>query len=259
MPLEGDLARDGWQVLPFDQRVRDWAGAAHRAAMIVTADPALQARWLRHGGTWFVGVDALPNAADGSIGGVAFAGPWADLADLAAPLHRAQLSVVHPGYPGRDPDDTDAAHRFRLTRDAAHLDGLLALGPARRRHLREPHRIVLGLPLTEHEPGCSPLVIWQGSARIIRSGFAAAFAGVAPVDWPERDVTEVYQTLRREVFARCPRVEVHARPGQALLMHRLAIHGVAPWTQGAKAPPEGRMFAWFRPLVRKFGDWLELP
>jgi hypothetical protein len=49
------------------------------------------------------------------------------------PLHRAQVSVTYPGYPAPDPEESDAAHRFRRDRDAAHLDGLLPVGPEKRR------------------------------------------------------------------------------------------------------------------------------
>jgi len=250
------LARRGWIVLPPDAAVTAWAQAAHLAARAVTADPAQQARWLRHGGTWFVGVDALPNAPDGSIGGVPLAGDWRRLVRVPAHLHPAQLSVIHPGYPGRDPGDDDAAHLFRRNRDAAHLDGLLAEGAARRRHLREPHAWVLGLPLNLADPGSSPLVVWDGSPAIILAAFAAAFDGVPPARWGDVDVTAAYHAARRAVFDTCPRVTVHALPGQAVLMHRLAIHGVAPWAPGAMAPAQGRMIAYFRPVLTDPTDWL---
>ncbi len=73
------------------------------------------------------------------------------------------------------------------------------------------------------------------------------------------DVTEAYHAARREVFETCARVVVHARPGEAYLIHRLALHGVAPWRAGAKAPPEGRMIAYFRPEIGSPADWIEAP
>ena len=66
MTLRDRLARDGYVILPPDNRVSRWAVAAKEAAKSVLADPTEQARWLRHGKTWFVGVDALPN--DASVG-----------------------------------------------------------------------------------------------------------------------------------------------------------------------------------------------
>lgn len=252
------LARDGFTVLPADPAVLDWAKAARVQALNITADPAEQDRWLRHGQTWFVGVDALPNAPDGSIGGVALGGAWQDQVLPPDHWHNAQLSVIYPGYPGRDSSDTDAAHRFRLTRDAAHLDGLLAEGPDKRRHLREPHSFVLGIGLNAVGPGASPLVVWEGSHHLIRAAFATAYAGVRPQDWGDVDVTDIYQTVRAQVFATCPRRIITPAMGQAVLVHRLAIHGVAPWVPGAVAPPEGRMIAYFRPILPDPGDWLAL-
>jgi len=249
----GALARDGVQVLPPDAGLARWAAAARDVALAVAADPAEQQKWLRHGGTWFVGVDALPNAPDGSIGGVALPRPWAGLLPEPATWHPAQLSVVYPGYPRQDPDESDAAHRFRRDRDAAHVDGLIPEGPARRRHLREPHAFILGLPLTE--AAASPLVVWEGSPEIMRRAFARVFDGVAPARWGDVDVTDAYQAARRDVFETCPRREIAAGPGQAVLVHRLAVHGVAPWGQGA-APPEGRMVAYFRPILDDPAAWL---
>ena len=251
------LHRDGVMVLPWDRAVADWARAAHAEALKITADPAQRARWLRHGATWFVGVDALPNAPDGSIGGVALGGAWQDLVPAQPYWHRAQLSVIYPGYPGQDAADTAAAHKFRQTRDAAHLDGLLAEGPHKRRHLRDPHSFVLGIGLNPVSPNASPLVVWEGSHHLIRAAFAAAYAGIDPADWGDVDVTDVYQTARAQVFATCPRRTITPAMGQAVLVHRLAIHGVAPWEPGAVAPAEGRMIAYFRPILADPGDWLD--
>jgi hypothetical protein len=254
-----DWVRDGWLLLPRDARVGRWADAARQAAGAILRDPAQRARWLRHGGTWFAGVDALPNAADGSIGGAPLAGPWERVVARPPSWHRAQLSVVFPGYPRRDPDETDAAHRFRRDRDAAHLDGLLPEGPARRRHLREPHAFILGLPLTGMTAEAAPFVVWEGSHHVIGRAFAAAFGGRDPATWGDVDLTDVYQAARREVFATCPRRIVAAGPGEAILCHRRCIHGTAPWpaSQGAAPhPAEGRAVAWFRPLIDDPRNWL---
>ena len=254
--MVNQLAKDGYMVLPWDRAVASWAMAAHPEALKTTANPAQQDHWLRHGQTWFVGVDALPNAPDGSIGGVALGGAWQDLVQLPTQWHKAQLSVIYPGYPRRDAAETDSAHQFRLTRDAAHLDGLLAEGPGKRRHLREPHSFVLGIGLNAVDAGASPLVVWEGSHHLIRAAFAAAFAGIRPADWANVDVTDIYQAARGQVFATCPRRLITPAFGQAVLVHRLAIHGVAPWERGARALPEGRMIAYFRPILVDPADWL---
>ena len=250
------LAAEGFAVLPADPRVAAWADAARRKACDVLADPEARSQWLRHGGTWFVGVDALPNAPDGSVDGVPLAGPWEGLIAWPAALHRAQVSAVYPGYPQQDSGESDANHRFRRTRDAAHLDGLLAEGPDRRRHLREPHAFILGLPLTEAAPGAAPLVVWEGSHRIMGAALRARLEGVRPEDWAMEDLTDAYSEARRRVFEDCPRRALPLLPGQSVLVHRLAIHGVAPWAEGAWAAPEGRVIAYFRPLLAEIADWL---
>ena len=58
-------------------------------------------------------------------------------------------------------------------------------------------------------------------------------------------------SLRRRIFAECPRVAVIARPGEAYAIHRLALHGVAPWQEEAPAGPDGRMIAYFRPALER--------
>lgn len=248
-------AGDGWSVLPWDHARAAWAVAARQVALGILADPEQQTRWLRHGETWFVGVDVLPNDPDGSMRGVPFPRTGDGFPVFAGPWHRAQLSVMYPGYPGRDPDESEAAHRFRRDRDGAHLDGLLAEGDGKRRHLREPHAFILGLPLTDMTVQSAPFVVWEGSQFVIARAFAAAFAGLAPSDWGGVDVTEVYRAARREVFATCARVVITARPGEAILCHRQAIHGVAPWGD-APGPEGGRMIAWFRPILPQVEAWL---
>ncbi len=237
------FARDGYAVLTRDAGVVRWADAAKLATQ------AIDFAQKRHDGTWFVGVDALPNGPDGSIAGMPLTGAWEALIKVPDRWHAGQLSVVYPGYPGRDPDESDAAHRFRRDRDAAHMDGLLPEGPHKRRHLREPHGFILGLPLSDVAD--SPLVVWPGSHHIMGAAFRAAFAGVAPADYGDCDVTEIYQSARREVFARCPRVEVPVKLGEATLLHRHLIHGVAPWGAGIAPRP----IAYFRPHIPPC-DWL---
>ncbi len=253
----------GFQVFGREAAVDAWCEAARDAALNAATDPDLRQLWLRHGGTWFVGVDALDNDAEGCVGnGPAFgaAGYGAAVAATGISLlHRAQVSVTYPGYPRQDETDSDAAHRFRTMRDAAHLDGLLPEGPQKRRHLREAHAWILGVALTEAEAGAAPLVIWERSHRIIAGAFAKAFAGIAPEAWGDEDVTDIYKAARTEVFETCKRVEVPLSVGESVLLHRHVIHGVAPWSEGAKAAPEGRAIAYFRPCFEDPEDWLGRP
>jgi hypothetical protein len=244
----------GWARLGYDDRIAGWAEAARDAARRVLA--GAEQPW-RCGGTWFVGVDALPNGTDGALSGVAF--PWRALPLEPEPLHPGQLSVIRPGYPKPSPDETPAAFAFRRDRDAAHLDGLLAIGSSRARMVKEPHGWILGLPLNECGATASPLVVWEGSHKVMRTELRAALQGYSATEWSEVDLTAVYLAARRKVFETCKRVELPARPGQATLIHRLTLHGVAPWREGAAAPPEGRMIAYFRPVLTSVAEWLEMP
>jgi hypothetical protein len=70
------------------------------------------------------------------------------------------------------------------------------------------------------------------------------------------DLTEIYAVARREVFLRCTRVVLELQPGEACLFHRHLLHGMAPWAQGAVAPPCGRIIAWFRPQFAALRDWM---
>ncbi|WP_237267447.1 phytanoyl-CoA dioxygenase family protein [Sulfitobacter alexandrii] len=240
----------GFRVFDPDPATRRWAEAAHGVAQALAADPGIRARNLRHGGTWFVGVDVLPNAADGSIAGVPLAGAWRAAVTPPAAWHAAQVSIVYPGYPGRDPDESEANHRFRVIRHAAHVDGLLPEDPARRRYLREPHGFILGLPLNRAR--AAPLMVWPGSHRMMGDALRHAVAERDPADV---DLTEAYADARRAVFDAVAPVPVHAEPGQAVLLHRHLLHGVAPWSDAATAPAEGRMIAYFRPQISA-ADWL---
>jgi hypothetical protein len=241
-----EISNRGWTRFGWDSRTARWAGAAYAAGRAALEDSALS-HWYQCENTWFVGVDALPNDETGALGDTPLEGAAIEVlgASGALPaLHRAQLSVIFPGYPRPRAGETEGAFRYRQTRDAAHVDGLLAEGPQRRRHLREPHAWILGIPLTDAHPDAAPLVVWEGSHRLMATAFRAAFDGHPPESWPDVDVTDIYQSARRQVFETCKRVPVHARPGEAYLVHPLALHGVAPWTA-----PEGpgRMIAYFRP------------
>lgn len=245
----------GWARIGPDPRIAAWAEAARPVA--VRALAAAGEAGLRCGGTWAVGLDLLENDAEGAVCGSPF--PWAALPLARMPLHAGQLSAVYPGYPQRDPGEGDAAQAWRLRRDAAHLDGLLAIGPERLRMMKEPHAWILGLPLNACSTGASPLVVWEGSHLVLRAALAQALAPYPGARWGEVNLTAAYAAARRQVFAECPRIEVPAAPGQATLLHRMMLHGVAPWRAGAHAPPEGRIIAYFRPLLPSVAEWLEAP
>ncbi|NRB01510.1 MAG: hypothetical protein HRU32_17160, partial [Rhodobacteraceae bacterium] len=181
-PLTAEFLERGWAVLPASPATHAWAEVARGIAEERLEDPAHDT-WYRHDRTWFAGVDVLPNDPDGALGPVALAGPALTvLGALGYPVtdwHAGQMSAVFPGYPGRDAEETDASAGFRRNRDAAHVDGLLPIGPNRRRMLREPHAFVLGIPLSPADKGASPLAVWDGSHRSIGAALCSALAPVA--------------------------------------------------------------------------------
>lgn len=265
MEMAAQFFRAGWVRLPHDPDIAAWAAAAAPVAADCIADPDLRARWLRCGGTWFAGVSAFPNDAAGAV-------PERGVAPLAgAPVRfiaealglsgfdwdRGQISACFPGYPQPDEGDSEAVFRFRRDRDAAHVDGLDRFD-GRRRRLGERHGFVLGLPLSETPAEAAPLVVWEGSHEIIRRALGERLAGIAPARWRAEDITDSYVAARRLCFDSCRRVPVHARPGEAYLVHRLALHGVAPWHAG-DAP---RIIGYFRPDPLPAASpewWLEAP
>ena len=62
--------------------------------------------------------------------------------------------------------------------------------------------------------------------------------------------------MRKRIFDECERVEIIAAPGEAYIVHRLALHGVAPWRSAAVADPDGRVICYFRPETPAREDWL---
>jgi len=256
----------GWKKFPFDHSVMNWVLQAMPSALRAVQDPQLRAQWLRCGQTWFVGVNALENDAMGRVeNGPALRGGALDFIRTTLgfdqALDRAQVSVVWPGYPRRDAGESEASFRFRQDRDAAHVDGVKPFTADRRRHVGECHSYLLGVPLNETAPGASPMVAWEGSHTVMRAALRAALKGVAPEEAGKVDVTQAYSEARRRVFETCRRVTLHARPGEAYLLHRLTVHGVSPWQAGAQAPGgEGRMIAYFRPpMAGGAKEWLRAP
>ncbi len=252
----------GWARFPAEPAVQDWVTHALPAAQASVRDPAF-APWMDCEGTWFIGVDALPNDAQGRVGqgprldGAAVAFLRDQMGDLP-PLHPAQVSTIYPGYPRARRGESEAALRYRRNRDAAHVDGLKPQGPNRRRFADEFHAFILGLPLSPANEHAAPMVVWEGSHHIMRRAFKQAYAGHAPEAWPQIDLTDIYSAARRAAFETCPRRIIHAQPGEAYVLHRLALHGVAPWGPQAQAGPDGRMIAYFRPDMDPAG-WLSLP
>lgn len=237
----------GWLRLGPCEDILAWTEAARPQALAATRKSTDR----RCGGTWMPGVDALGNDPDGGVAGVPFPARLSDalhhLHLTPRSWHKAQVSAVLPGYPKPGAEETEGAARFRLRRDAAHLDGLLPVGPDRRRKLREPHGFILGIPLTEASAEASPLVVWEGSHVDLQEAISTTLRDVPQDQWQDADLTEVYQTTRARIFETRPRVPLPVQMGEATLLHRHLLHGVAPWGQGATADPEGRIIAYLRP------------
>ncbi|WP_390913891.1 hypothetical protein [Pseudosulfitobacter sp. SM2401] len=242
---------DGFVTFGFDGDVATWAAAAHARTSEILSDPVTKAAQMRHANTWFVGVDTLNNGPDGSIVDVPLVGPWQSHVPKL-PLHPAQVSVVYNGYPQQDADESDANHRYRISRKAAHVDGLLPVGAARRRYPQELHAYILGLPL--NDVATAPTVVWKGSHLIMQAALAKAIGADNPT---QVDVTDIYQAARRDVFDRCEMIPLNAKPGESFLLHRFALHGTDVWDADfGPLPAEGRMIAFFRPEVSQQDQWL---
>lgn len=259
-----DFFKDGWCTFGTDPALAAWIEEALPAARETLKHPE-QAKWFRYRNTWFAGVNALPNDPAGRVDGSRpLSGRAVDFIESALELRnfawdKAQVSVCYPGYPQPMAGESESLHRFRRDRDAAHVDGLLREGQERRRFLREYHGFILGIPMVEFAPGASPFVVWRGSHELMRRAFAERFAGIPSAQWIDEDITETYHSARREAFETCERVPIHARPGEAFLVHRLALHGMAKWEEGTGAGPDGRMIVYFRPEIGGPEDWLDKP
>ena len=147
--------RDGWCRFAHDPSLANWVRRTRPAARRAVADPQ-NSCWRRYQGTWFVGVHALENDEAGAVNaGPALAGRAVDFIQEALGLaglawDRGQVSVCYPGYPRPAQAESDAIFCYRLNRDAAHVDGLLAEGPERRRHLREFHGFIRAYPVNAY-------------------------------------------------------------------------------------------------------------
>jgi hypothetical protein len=259
----------GWCRFEFDSDLLKWIESALPVARSAVLEPD-NAKWLRCGDTWFAGVNILPNGSDGSVGsGPALGGDAVDFIAQVFGLSasglsgfgwdKAQVSICYPGYPQRMETESEAAFKFRRDRDAAHVDGLLPEGSDRRRFLRECHGFILAIPLLDYDSDASPFVMWEGSHEVVREAFESMFQNRRPDEWSSIDVTDGYHEVRRKIFETCRRAEISAKPGEAYLVHRLALHGVAPWKAEQDSATKERMICYFRPETGDIEPWLKNP
>ncbi|MFT4716726.1 MAG: hypothetical protein ACI932_001914, partial [Paracoccaceae bacterium] len=229
-------------------------------AMATRYDPAF-AEWLTCGDTWFVGVNALANdefgsiAGSGALPGEAIRFARTELGFGAGALDRGQVSICYPGFPKPRAGENEAGFAYRVDRDGAHVDGLHPVGPEKNRKQLEFQGFLLAYPITKAGEKAAPLVVWEGSQKIMQAMFRENLSGLPTDLWSDVDLTIPYHQARRQVFETCKRRIVHAEPGEAYLLHRMALHGVSGWQKGAGAQDEGRAVLYFRPEIPRT-DWL---
>lgn len=259
--LSTQFFEKGWCRFPFSEELAEWVTHSLHAARVAVRAPEYR-EWWRCGGTWFAGVNALANdEAGATASGPPLAGPAIDflrreLGFERIAWDRGQVSVCYPGYPQPMQRESEAAFRYRRERAAAHIDGTVPEGPERRRHLRHYHAFILGIPMVEVSGDAAPFTLWEGSHEQARQAFGECFATLPPERWGDEDITESYVAMRRAVFDTCRRIEITAKPGEAYLVHRLALHGIAPWGVNARAGADGRMICYFRPESLTPRSWL---
>ncbi|MCY4219804.1 MAG: hypothetical protein OXE56_11130 [Gammaproteobacteria bacterium] len=254
----------GWLHFKFDPALLKWVDHVLPYARAAVAAPE-NAEWLRCGGTWFVGVNLLPNNLQGRvddsdpISGEAISFLKNNHAFTGFNLDKAQISVCYPGYPKPSETEFGSTYRYRRNRDGAHIDGLLAIGADRRRYLKEPHAYILGIPMTDFNADAAPPVVWESSHNIVRAVFREFFSDIQEELWANVDITNTYHHLRKEVFDKCQRIQLKLKRGESFLVHRLALHGIGPWGETARAGPDGRMICYFRPKFKSPSEWLCAP
>ena len=226
-----------------DPILEGWVRAALAPARATLQNPR-QAKWLRYQGTWFAGVNALPNDAQGAIEAsgplqaqvIEFIETELGLRDFA--WDAAQISICYPGYPKPMQGETHGADALPVANAMPRMSTAYCRRvPNDGAHLREYHGFILGIPLVEYDATPSPFVVWEGSQEIMRQILPHASLDYLQSNGGSRIITEVYHAAREQVFANCERVEIHARPGEAFL--RIAWCCMA-WRRGGKAPMHRR-------------------
>ena len=123
------FGKTGYIEFGYDEQIAKWAECAKKKSSRILADPAHLQKWLQCEGTWFVGVDVLPNNSSGDFTNAKLPNVFKSfMAKInLKPYHKAQLSVIFPGYPKPRIGDSEAAFEYRRKRDAAHVDGFYQL------------------------------------------------------------------------------------------------------------------------------------
>ena len=152
--------------------------------------------------------------------------------------------------------ETPSAFKYRKNRFNAHVDGVLPVGVAKQRYAREYHAFILGIPLVDYNEFAAPVVVWEGSHKIMLTYLSKKLIKLKDSLWKNEDITDIYREARREIFAKCKPKNITIPVGGSYLIHRLALHGVMPWKKNGKSGNGGRMIAYFRPQFNEAKFWL---
>ena len=253
--------QNSWVVFDQDKAMVDWANEARKSVKKNLSSKVIDKKQLRCGDTWFVGVNFLENNWSGTIGNVAFNGGAVKAIlqrykELFDEWDKAQVSICFQGYPKKNESETEASFNYRKTHFGAHVDGILPVGKPKRRYAKEHHSFIFGVPLVHYNDSAAPIVVWEGSHHIIRNFLVKKLSSTPSNLWEHEDITKIYNEARREVFLKCKQKQIVVPVGGSYLLHRLALHGVLPWGEKGDSDKEGRMIAYFRPLLNQSRFWL---
>ena len=262
MNFNWDLFNEmGWGVFDKEVPILNWARQARKNVCERLLLKDFEADQLRCGGTWFVGVNFLNNDKFGGLNKVAFKGQSVQAitqryGTMFQTWDQAQISICYKGYPQPTVGDTPNSFKYRKNRFNAHVDGILPIGFAKHRYAREYHAFILGVPLVDYNEFAAPAMVWEGSHKIMRDCLSKQLIELKAGLWKNENITNIYNEARQEVFLKCKPQIITVPVGGSYLIHRLALHGVMPWSENGKSGDGGRMIAYFRPQFKETKFWL---
>ena len=86
----------GYIEFKYEEQIAKWAEFAEKKGNEILGNPNQLAKWLQCEGTWFVGVDVLPNDSKGNFEEVKFPHTFSSLMENInlKSYHKGQLSVI---------------------------------------------------------------------------------------------------------------------------------------------------------------------
>ena len=251
----------GWGVFGKEVCIFNWASQARKNVWERLLLKDFENDQLRCGGTWFVGTNFLNNDKFGGLGKVTFKGQSVQAitqryGSMFQTWDQAQISICFKGYPQPMAGESHTSFKYRKNRFNAHVDGILPVGLIKRRYAREYHAFILGIPLVNYNKFAAPVVVWEGSHKIMHDCLSKQLIELDTGLWKSEDITGIYNEARREIFLKCKPQIVTVPVGGSYLIHRLALHGVMPWAENGKSGDGGRMIAYFRPQFSQAKFWL---